>query len=238
MAGGIGGKPVVNAGQIHEKKGMNAMHVIAINGSPRKQGNTATLLQHALRGAESKGAKTKLVHLYDLNFKGCISCFACKRKNGRCGGLCAMQDDLRDVLRDILACNVLLLGSPIYFGNVTGEMRSFLERLIFPNLSYNAGQRSIFSGKIVSGFIYTMNAPAEQAQRIGYEAIFRQYADLLQILRGTSEFLPSYDTYQFEDYSLYEASRFDAAHKARVRAEQFPVDCQKAFEMGARLVSM
>ena len=57
------------------------MNILAINGSPRKSGNTATLLNKALEGAASQGAKTELFHLYDLNFKGCISCFACKLNN-------------------------------------------------------------------------------------------------------------------------------------------------------------
>lgn len=55
------------------------MKVIALNGSPRKKWNTATLLKHALDGAASKGAETELIHLYDYNYKGCISCFACKQ---------------------------------------------------------------------------------------------------------------------------------------------------------------
>jgi multimeric flavodoxin WrbA len=54
------------------------MKAIGVNGSPRKKWNTATLLKKALEGAASEGAKTGLVHLYDLDYKGCISCFACK----------------------------------------------------------------------------------------------------------------------------------------------------------------
>ena len=128
------------------------MKVIAVNGSPRKSWNTATLLQKALDGAKSMGADTEFIHLYDLNFKGCISCFACKRKDSRRIGHCAMKDDLTNVLEKILDCDVLLLGSPIYFGNITGEMRSFLERLLFSNLTYNTGHGSVFQGKVASGF--------------------------------------------------------------------------------------
>jgi len=51
------------------------MKVLAINGSPRTKCNTATLLNNALEGAASQGAETELVHLYNLTFKGCISCF-------------------------------------------------------------------------------------------------------------------------------------------------------------------
>lgn len=74
------------------------MKVYAINGSPRKKWNTATLLEKALEGAASKGAETELVHLYDLDFKGCTSCFSCKLKEGKSYGNCAMNDGLTPVL--------------------------------------------------------------------------------------------------------------------------------------------
>ena len=56
------------------------MKVLAINGSPRKTWNTATMLNKALEGAASEGAETEIIHLYELNFRGCTSCFACKLK--------------------------------------------------------------------------------------------------------------------------------------------------------------
>ena len=97
------------------------MKVIAVNGSPRKNWNTDILLQKSLEGAKSKGADTEIIHLYDLNFKGCTSCFACKRKDSKYIGHCAMKDDLTSLLEKILECNVLLLGSPIYLGNITSN---------------------------------------------------------------------------------------------------------------------
>lgn len=104
------------------------MKVIAINGSPRKKWNTAQLLQQALKGAESVGAETEFINLYDLNYRGCISCFGCKRKEAvPCK--CFMKDDLTPVLEKVHSADALLLGSPIYFGDVTGQMRCFLERL-------------------------------------------------------------------------------------------------------------
>jgi len=65
------------------------MNIVAINGSPRKNANTATLLKHALAGAEKNGAQTELVHLYDFNYTGCVSCFACKLIGGKSYGKCA-----------------------------------------------------------------------------------------------------------------------------------------------------
>ena len=112
------------------------MKVMAVNGSPRKTWNTATLLKKALKGAASQGADTELIHLYDLNFNGCISCFACKIRGGKSYGRCAVKDGLAPILKKIEAADALILGSPIYFGNVSGEMRSFMERLLFPYFTY------------------------------------------------------------------------------------------------------
>lgn len=215
------------------------MKAIAVNGSPRKTWNTAQLLKKALEGAAGVSAETKIIHLYDLNFKGCTSCFACKRKNSKWVGDCAMKDDLTDVLEEIITSDVLLLGSPIYLGDITGEMRSFFERLIFTKLSYEKACRSNFEGAISTGFIYTMNVDEDMLDTHGYQYIFKTHQRFLtEILNGTSEYLVSADTYQFDDYSQYAASKFDKNHKVQVRAEGFPIDCQKAFEMGARLMAI
>ena len=82
-----------------------------------------------------KGATTELINLYDIQFKGCTSCFTCKLK-GNTVSKCAMKDNLAPVLQKIYECDVLVLGSPVYFSSVTGEMRSFMERLLFPYCSY------------------------------------------------------------------------------------------------------
>jgi multimeric flavodoxin WrbA len=213
------------------------MKAIAVNGSPRKTWNTSTLLQKALDGAKSAGADTELIHLYDLNYKGYVSCFSCKLKNNSHIGQCGMKDDLTGVLERISDCDILLLGSPIYFSNVTGEMRSFTERLLFSKMTYNVGHGSIFKGKISSAFIYTMNVPDPFLQQYNYGEVFEGFKNLLRLLNGPSEYLLSTDTYQFKDYSKYEASMFDEAHKRQVKEEQFPVDCQKAYELGTRLAS-
>lgn len=133
------------------------MKVMAINGSPRKNKNTATLLTKALEGASSCGAETELIHLYDQNYKGCVSCFACKLKNGKSYGKCALKDDLTPILEKVSNANAIIFGSPIYLHSVTGAMRSFLERLIFQYLVYDTNHSSLFKRKIPAGFIYTMN---------------------------------------------------------------------------------
>ena len=233
------------------------MKVIAVNGSPRKKWNTAMLLEKALEGASSQGAKTELIHLYELNFTGCVSCFACKTIGGKSYGRCGAKDGLTPILEKVEKVDALILGSPIYFGTVTGEMKSFMERLLFPYLSYTAPPERIFPRRINIGFIYTMNAPEERIKDFWTRHIavnefiteeslpgLETYQStlhiainefILKMLFGAAESLLSCETYQFEDYSKVVSSIFDLAQRAQRRREVFPKDCEKAFEMGARL---
>ena len=212
------------------------MKAIAVNGSPRKKWNTAALLEKAIEGAVSEGAKAELIHLYDLNFKGCISCFACKKKNGKSYSKCAVKDELTPILKKLSKADAIILGSPIYFGTVTGEMRSFMERFLFPLMTYTDPPGSLLSRKIQTAFIYTLGATKEMATERGFDKHIVANEMLMKMILGASDTLCSHDTYQFEDYSKVYAPRFDPEKKAKVRAEVFPIDCEKAFEMGARLV--
>jgi multimeric flavodoxin WrbA len=211
------------------------MKVMAFNGSPRKKWNTATLLGKALEGAASQGAQTELIHLYDLNFHGCISCFKCKTMGGRSYGRCAVKDGLTPILKKVEAADALILGSPIYFGTVSGEMRAFMERLLFPFFTYTMPPQSLFPKKMPTGFIYTMNVTEEIMQEWGYQDHFNKNQGYLEMVFGSSESLLCFDTYQFKDYAKVLATRFDAEHKAQRRQEVFPQDCRKAFDLGARL---
>ena len=209
--------------------------IIAINGSPRKTWNTATLLGYALQGAASEGEETELIHLYDLDFKGCTSCFACKLIGGKSYGRCAEQDGLTPVLEEIRNADALILGSPIYLGAATGEMRAFLERLVFPYLVYDPLRSSLFPGKIPTGFIYTMGADEKRVKEMGFDTQFRLAEMFLGRTFGSSETLLVTDTLQFDDYTKYVSSAFDPEAKARRRREVFPEDCRKAFQLGKRL---
>jgi multimeric flavodoxin WrbA len=209
--------------------------VLAINGSPRKKWNTATLLEKALEGAASLGAETELVHLYDLDFKGCTSCFACKLKGGKSYGKCAMNDGLTPVLEKLGEANALLLGSPIYFGTVTGEMRSFMERLLFPYLTYTQPPESLFVRKIPTAFIYTMNVSEHLMKEFGYPVHIGLNENILSRIFGQAESLCSFETLQFEDYDKVVFSYFDPEQRRERRRIVFPEDCLKAFALGARL---
>lgn len=208
------------------------MKAIAINGSPRKKWNTATLLEHALDGARTAGADTELVHLYDLAYTGCISCFACKKIGGKSYGRCAVKDGITEVLERVAEADVLILGSPVYFYTETGEMRSFLERLFFPNLTYTPGYAPIFPGRLQTALVYTMNVA-----EIDAPATLSVTKGVMDRVFGNCEMLLSTDTYQFEDYSKYLSTVWDAQAKAKRREEVFPQDCARAQDMGARLAA-
>lgn len=213
------------------------MHVLAINGSPRKNWNTAILLNKALEGAASQGAATELIHLYDLNFKGCISCFACKRKGGKSYGKCAVNDELTPVLEKVENADAVILGSPIYLGNVTGEIRSCIERMAFQYLVYDPEHSSLFTRKMPIGFIYTMNVDEKRMKDMGYMQNLSAAEMVLGRIFGSCEALHVCDTYQFSDYSKYVVTSFDEAAKAKRRKEVFPLDCEKAFTMGVKFAS-
>ncbi|MFR3729717.1 flavodoxin family protein [Lacrimispora sp.] len=213
------------------------MKIIGVNGSPRKNKNTATLLKKALEGAQSWGAETDLINLYDLDYKGCISCFACKLKGGKSYGKCAFKDGLTPVLEKIADADGIILASPIYFGSVTGNMRSFMERLLFPYHTYT-DEYSIFGRKIPIGFIYTMNVTREQMDKSGYAQGLNISEMSLERVFGYFESLIVNDTYQFDDYSKYVVTVFDGEKKAEVREKEFPVYCNKAYDLGAKFTQI
>ena len=215
--------------------------VVILNGSPRKNFNTAKLLKSAQQGAESVGAQVEYYNLYDYNFKGCMSCFACQRKGSTTEGVCALRDDIRPILEKCISADALILGSPVYFSYPTGVFRNFVERLMFANHTYmvdkeRGGCKSQLDRTIPVGVIFTMNCPEDLSHQINYDVILDENVKCLNHVLGYAQGLYAYDTYQFADYSKYNCDLFDETHKAKVRDEQFPKDLQKAFDLGKKLV--
>lgn len=217
--------------------------VIILNGSPRKIFNTAQLLKEVQKGAESIGAEVEYFNLYDYNFLGCRSCFACQRKGSTTNGVCAIKDDIKPILEKCINADAIIIGSPVYFSYPTGVFRSFVERLLFANHTYmvdreNGGLKRRLDKVIPTGVIFTMNCPEELASQINYHIILEENVKSLNHIMGYAESLYSYDTYQFADYSKYNCDLFDEKHKKEIQQTQFPKDLQKAFELGKRLVEV
>ena len=208
------------------------MRVLAVNGSARKNGNSATMLKHAIEGAVEAGAETQLVNLYDLTYRGCTGCESCKLLGGRSFGRCAQRDDLTAVLAKAIESDVLLLASPIYFNDVSGELRSFLERFWFPAITYTKERKLLYPKRIKVGMIFTTNAPSKFYAEY-YSGLVRTSSWII----GDTEYVTAADTWQFDDYSKYAADMFDVDAKKHQRDQVFPQDCRRAYEMGRRLAT-
>ena len=178
--------------------------IVIIDGGPRRNMNTARLLQRVAEGAESVGGgvEVKTVRLYDLNYNGCMSCMACKLK-GKASNICRFKDALTPLLEEIAAADGLVLGSPIYFGEVTGVMRAFLERLAFPWLSYN--DYSLNAPKRMPVvLVTTMNGTPERNNSNGFGSMEYCIASAL----GEPKRIVAYNTCQVARYDNYELGSF------------------------------
>lgn len=216
------------------------MKVLGINGGARKNWNTATLVKKALEGAEAAGAETEYVELYAEPLKGCMECFACKRKGNKTGGICAILDNMRPLLEKAYAADVVIIGSPNFFGYPSGMVRSFIERFLYPLSSYQIedGKMVRVLGKriIPAGVIFTMNSTEDYYKSAGYNISLGMTRDNLNYILGYAEQYNSYNTLQFADYSKMNANFFSPEEKMHQHKTQFPIDEEKCFEMGKRLV--
>ena len=205
--------------------------IIIIDGGPRKNFNTASMLQKFAEGAMSVSdqIEVKTVRLYGLDYKGCMSCMACKIK-GKASNVCQFKDALTPVLEEIAEADGLALGSPIYFGDVTGQMRTFLERLAFPWLSYN--DYSMMAPKRMPVVLMeTMNGTPERNNSQGYGSM--EYC--IQTALGEPEHLIAYNTYQVKNYERFELASFSEEAKRQWRDEHWEQDLQKAFDVGKQM---
>lgn len=102
------------------------MYALAINGSPRKGGNTELLLKQVLSPLANADWETELVRVGAKHIRGCIACYKCfENKDGRCA---VNVDIFNDIMEKMLRADALILGSPTYFADVTAELKALLDR--------------------------------------------------------------------------------------------------------------
>ena len=102
------------------------MKVVAVNGSARRDGNTAVLLRRVLEPLEDAGHDVELIQLVGKQIRGCTACYKCEAtKDRRCSGL---NDDGNGVIDALTDADAILLGSPVYFGDVAAEMKAIIDR--------------------------------------------------------------------------------------------------------------
>ncbi|MEN4006867.1 MAG: flavodoxin family protein [Methanobacteriaceae archaeon] len=97
--------------------------IIGIAGSPRKNSNTHYLVKKALESAEKSGADVEIYNLGEMNIEPCNACDICKLT-----GECPKDDDINEILRGIILADGMIIGSPVYFGNVSAQLKIFMDR--------------------------------------------------------------------------------------------------------------
>ena len=99
--------------------------ILILNGSPRKNGTTASLVKAFTEGAESSGNKIKELYLQGMNIGGCLACEACSKN----GGQCVQKDDMALVNEAVEWCDVIVFASPMYWGTISGQLKITIDRL-------------------------------------------------------------------------------------------------------------
>ena len=206
------------------------MKIYAINGSPRKNCNSAQMLQSFIDGVKSikPDADIEYVNLYDYKYTGCKSCFACQRKKNREHLCCHIHDDIHDILDGAFRADGLVFATPIYFFDITAQLRAFLERLMYPGVSEK---------QIPSAFIYTMNASKKFKEEQNYEASLSTSKRFLEYtFHDAPESIYAFNTFQYNDSDdfIEEFKRYLPVNKA-CHDVQFPIDCQNAFDAGIKM---
>jgi multimeric flavodoxin WrbA len=193
------------------------------------------MLHQVIEGAKSVGAETELINLFDLNYKDCISCYACKLKNSKSFGHCVVDDDLKPLLRRIEESDVIVLGSPIYYGNLSGQMRSFTDRLFFQYLDYGGTSKGPKPKNFKTALIATMNVNHEIYVERGFKDTLTSFAGIMGRTLGSCELLTLTNTVQFDDYSKYVYLMPDKEEKSNRVEKIAPEELNKAFDLGVRL---
>ena len=104
------------------------MKVLLINGSPRKDGNTAIALNEMIKVFESQGIETELLHIGGKDIRGCIACGKCRQL-----GHCVFDDIVVQASQKLAEADGLVVGSPVYYAAANGTVVSFMDRLFYSN---------------------------------------------------------------------------------------------------------
>lgn len=204
--------------------------IVVIDGGPRKNMNTAAMAEAFAQGVRECGGEVQTFRLYDIDYKGCRSCMVCKLKDRQSKDVCAYRDGLTEVLRAATYADGVIFASPVYFGRVTGQMECFVERLVFPWLSYD--DHSILPPKrIPAAVIYTMNDTAEHLRGL------RSFELLVGGFYGERpEVVEAFNTCQVDDYDRYAMAAHPKAAKEQWRREHWQQDLDAAKSLGKRMM--
>lgn len=152
-------------------------NVLIISASPRKRGNSDTLCDRFMAGAQDAGHNAGKIFLREKKINYCLACNACKKN----GGTCVQKDDMAGILEKIIAADVLVLATPVYFYTMNAQMKTLIDRTVakYPSL----GTKDVYV------IIAAADSSKEAMERTieGFRGFFDCYADLTEkgIVYGT-----------------------------------------------------
>lgn len=184
--------------------------VAVILGSPRKNGNTALLVNEAVKAMRDSGVESEVFYLNEMKIKGCQACYHCKKNETT---ECKLKDDMKKVHQAIEEADGVLVATPIYWGHVTAQTKTWLDRM-FPYV--NIKLRSYLpKGKKMS-FIFTQNQPNEEL----FKPAIESFKYILKLIG-----------FKIQDTLI--ANDLDMG--AKPMASEYPELMRKAYEIGKSL---
>ncbi|HEX9022985.1 MAG TPA: flavodoxin family protein [Geobacteraceae bacterium] len=150
------------------------MKIVFLLGSPRPEGNSSTIAGRLEATAAALGARTRMFKLNRLNYRGCQGCYACKKKLDRC----ILEDDLTEVLAQVAEADAVVLATPVYYGDVSGQLKCFIDRTfsyLVPDYITNPSPSRLAPGKKLV-FIITQGQPDEAL----FSDIFPRYTNFMK----------------------------------------------------------
>jgi multimeric flavodoxin WrbA len=180
------------------------MKIIGVTASPRKKGNTAWIVDKILEGAKEQGAETQSWYFSDLDIKPCLSCYGC-RQGDLAGGRtrCVIKDDMQRLYDSLEHADALVLGSPVYMGQMRAQAKIFMDRL-FGSAQYQPRFHPGFKEK---------NAPKQKLVLVWTQGNpdagkFQTYYDYTKKMAGMLEF-------DVKDVVVVAGMRLDSAHERK-----------------------
>ena len=146
------------------------MKILVLNGSPRCEGNTAAMVAAFKEAAEEKGHQVKAINVTRLTIKGCLACEFC---HGKGNGRCMRKDDMQDIYDELKDAEMLVLASPIYYHNISGQLKCVIDR--FYAVLYPEKPESL---KKVAMFLSSGDDNMYDGARFSYEGDFLNYLGL------------------------------------------------------------
>lgn len=205
------------------------MKIYALNASPRKGWNSDEMLNAFIDGVHEAAPEIEIekVNIYDLDFKGCRSCFACQMKSTE-DGQCLFRDEAYELLRGIKSSDGLVFAAPVYYFDVPSQMRAILERLFYPGESDH---------EIPVTAVYTMNQKQQNMDKY-----FKHHLDDIAFhfrnqFKTEPEQIYVCNTLHWKNPDRYKFPMEWFTDKTQYHDEQYPSDLQTCHDAGVELAN-